>query len=125
MPAIFYVDQARTFKRVTFLSCQPKMAFGESGRQDTTRDGTPKWEIQVAATFEQFGKLENEILKISIASHQDLNETIEGAGLIELVGFRVRVNTAEKRAGKISTEHTFGGSVTYQADSIRGVTPVE
>ena len=47
----YKVDQAATFESLLFLSCEPKTAFGDSFRQETTKDGLPKWEAQLVARF--------------------------------------------------------------------------
>ncbi|MGW1306723.1 hypothetical protein ACWD5R_44915 [Streptomyces sp. NPDC002514] len=110
MPAIFHVDQARTFKMVMFLSSAPKTVFGNNAQQDTTKDGIPKWEVQVVATFEQFGEIENEILKVGVASQADPGQTVGGPQPVELVGFRVGVSPAEKRTDKNRKERVVGGT---------------
>lgn len=124
MPAIFHVDQARTFKMVMFLSSAPKTVFGNNAQQDTTKDGIPKWEVQVVATFEQFGKIENEILKVGVASHADPGHAVGGPQPVELVGFRVGVSPAEKRTDKNGNERVVGGTAWYQADEIRALSAV-
>ena len=64
----FAIDQAATFESLLFLSCEPKTAFGDSYRQETTKDGTPKWEAQLVARFRQFGRATNEIIKVGLTS---------------------------------------------------------
>jgi hypothetical protein len=125
MPAIFHVDQARTFKAVMFMSCAPKTVFGKNDVQDTTKDGTPKWEVQVVASFEQFGKVENEILKIGVQSHKNPGEVLQHMPqAVELVGFRVGVSPVEKRTDQNGREKITGGTAWYQADEIRSLSAV-
>ncbi|MQA17030.1 MAG: hypothetical protein GEV09_23730, partial [Pseudonocardiaceae bacterium] len=62
----FKIDQAATFDYVRLLSMEPKTAFGDQFRQETTKDGVPKWEAQLVAGFRQFGKTQNEIIKVGI-----------------------------------------------------------
>lgn len=125
MPAIFHVDQARTFKMVMFLSSAPKTVFGNNQQQDKTADGTPKWEVQVVATFEQFGRTENEILKVGVASHSDPAAALGGMPQpVELVGFRVGVTPAEKRTDRNGNEKVVGGTAWYQADEVRALSAV-
>lgn len=119
MPAIFHVDQARTFQGVMFLSSAPKMVFGQQDKQDVTRDGTPKWEVQVVATFEQFGKAENEILKVGVQSHSDPSAGIGGPQPVELVNFRVGIAPVDKRVDNQGREKVTGGTAWYQADEVR------
>jgi hypothetical protein len=124
MPAIFHVDQARTFSMVMFLSSAPKMAFGTQ-QQDTAKDGTPKWEVQVVASFTQFGRTENEILKVGVLSHDDPAKALNGMPQpVELVGFRVGVSPAEKRTDKNGNDRVVGGTAWYQADEIRALSAV-
>ncbi|WUE02931.1 hypothetical protein OHA25_37210 [Nonomuraea sp. NBC_00507] len=52
---------------MAFLSCEPKTKFNPikdaPREQEKTRDGTPKWEIQVIAMFRTaFGTVQNEVL---------------------------------------------------------------
>jgi hypothetical protein len=120
MPAIFHVDQARTFSMVMFLSSSPKTVFGNNDKQDETKDGIPKWEVQVVASFQGFGgKTENEILKVGIASSSDPGAAVGGPAPVELVGFRVGVSPAEKRTDRNGNEKIVGGTAWYQADEIR------
>ena len=124
MPAIFHVDQARTFTMVMFLSSSPKMQFGTQ-MQDKTKEGLPKWEVQVVASFSQFGRTENEILKVGVAAHQDPALPLQGMPQpVELVGFRVGVTPAEKRTDKNGNDRITGGTAWYQADEIRSLSAV-
>lgn len=125
MPAIFHVDQARTFKAVMFMSCAPKTVFGQNDKQDTTKDGTPKWEVQVVASFEQFGKIQNEILKIGINTEKNPGDALQQMPQpVELVGFRVGVSPVEKRTDRNGNERITGGTAWYQADEVRPLTAV-
>lgn len=125
MPAIFHVDQARTFKAVMFMSVSPKTVFGNNEVQDKTKDGTPKWEVQVVASFEQFGKIENEILKIGVNSHKNPGEALQHMPQpVELVGFRVGVSPVEKRTDSNGRERITGGTAWYQADEVRALNAV-
>ncbi|MGW8358840.1 hypothetical protein [Streptomyces wedmorensis] len=122
MSVSLYIDQNQTFARLVFLSSEPKMAFGNSEKQDTTKSGVPKWEVQVAATFKQFGKLRNEILKVSVLSHSDPGDAIEVPQSVEMTGFRVHVNPVDRRVEN-GTERINGGTAVYQADGIRLADP--
>ncbi|MFC8115897.1 hypothetical protein ACFUSA_38080 [Streptomyces sp. NPDC057299] len=124
MPAIFHVDQARTFSMVMFLSSSPKMQFGTQ-QQDTAKDGTPKWEVQVVASFTQFGRTENEILKVGVLSHSNPGDALQNMPQpVELVGLRVGVTPAEKRTDRNGNEKVVGGTAWYQADEIRSTSAV-
>lgn len=39
----YQIDQTRTFSSVLFLGCEPKAVFGDSFRQETTKDGLGKY----------------------------------------------------------------------------------
>lgn len=123
MPAVFRVDQAATFRMVMFLSSAPKMVFGKDGVQDTISDGTPKWEVQIVASFEGFGgKVENEVLKVGITSYADPSDSVGGMPQpVEVVGFRVGVMPPQKTHDKNGNERISGGTAWYQADAIRPV----
>ena len=72
----FKIDQAATFDSIRLLSVAPKTAFGDQYRQESTKDGVPKWEAQVVAGFRQFGRTQNEIIKVGIAAGHDPGEGI-------------------------------------------------
>lgn len=114
----FKIDQAATFQGIAFLACQPKTAF-KSTTQETTKDGTPKWEVQVVAMFRTaFGGIQNEVLKIGVASHSD-----PGAGLmpytpVVLNNFEVGVMEKTKRNPDTGEEKVIGLQVWYRAAGI-------
>jgi hypothetical protein len=118
----FKIDQAATFVGVAFLACQPKTAF-KSETQEVTKDGTPKWEVQVVASFKtQFGGMQNEVLKVGVADRKD-----PGAGLlpytpIQLVGFEVGVMEKTKRNPDTGEEKVIGLQVWYRAAEMRALT---
>lgn len=113
MPQTFKIDQAATFAQVMLLSVEPKLAFG-SERQDTTKDGTPKWEAQVVAGFRQFGRTVNEVLKVGIASHANPADRVQPYTPVQLVGLEVGVMERNGRGGEPA-----GFSVWYRADELR------
>lgn len=128
MPATFYVDQARSFQGVMFLSSAPKLKFG-SQQQDTNADGQPRWEVQCVVSYEQFGRRENEILKIGVVGPKDPGEALNFMPQpVELVNFRVGVmpvktEKTRNRQG-IEVDKTTGGTAFYQADEIRSLAAV-
>src|SRR4051812_19982511 len=94
----FKIDQAATFRGVAFLSCEPKTAFGQRDVQETTKDGTPKWEAQfVAMTVDQFGKPQNAVLKVGIASHKNPGEGLVSYTPVHLINFEIGVMEKTKR----------------------------
>lgn len=64
----FQIDQARTFGSVLFLGVEPKTAFGDPYRQETAKDGTPKWVAQVAAEFRAFGRPQRELINVGLTA---------------------------------------------------------
>lgn len=119
MPQIFRVDQAATFVAVAFLSSAPKTKFGTLD-QDKTRDGLPKWEVQVVAAIRDGERTSNEVLKINLASPTDPGQGIGMYTPVQLVGMAIGVTPAEQvtdqRTGQTKVR---GGSVWYRADAIR------
>lgn len=115
----FAVDQAATFAGVVFLSCEPKLRFG-SDQQDTLKDGTPKWEVQVVGGFRnQFGRAENEVLKLGVAAHQDPCANVAPYTPVELVGLEVGVMEKTKRNPETGEEKVIGVQVWYRAQEVR------
>jgi hypothetical protein len=115
MPQTFKIDQAATFAACVLLSSEAKLAFG-SDRQDTTKDGTPKWECQVVAGFRQFGRTVNEVLKVGIVSYANPADQVQPYTPVQLVGLEVGVM---ERTGK--NGESAGFSVWYRADELRSI----
>jgi hypothetical protein len=116
MPQTLKIDQAATFAQVVLLSSEAKPAFGSADKQDTTKDGTPKWECQVVAGFRQFGRTVNEVLKIGIASHRNPAEQVQPYTPVQLIGLEVGVM---ERSGK--NGEPAGFLVWYRADELRSI----
>lgn len=114
MPQNFKVDQAATFANVILLSSAPKLKFGSDVDQECTKEGVPKWEIQVAAGFHQFGKIQNEVLKVGVASSKDPVEGVQPYSPVELVGFEVGVMEKTGKDGSV-----IGAQTWYRAEAIR------
>jgi hypothetical protein len=113
MPHQFKVDQAATFSGVAFLSSSPKVKFDETA-QETTKDGVPKWEVQVIGGFRNgFGKTDNEIMKITVAAHKDPAEGLTQFTPVHLNGFEVGVMEKKNRTGEI-----VGVQVYYKAEAV-------
>ena len=110
----FAIDQAATIESLLFLSCEPKTAFGDSYRQETTKDGTPKWETQLVARFRQFGRATNEIIKVGLASERQPAEDLTPATPVELVGFEIGVMDKKDRDGNAT-----GAQVWYRCQEVR------
>jgi hypothetical protein len=114
---MFVVDQAATFQAVAFLSAEPRIQFGTRDVQETTKDGVQKWDVQVVCGFrDNFGKVNNEVLKVNYASRQNPSDAIGMYTPVQLVNFCVGVmpKTAKEDRDKI-----IGFSVWYRCDEIR------
>jgi hypothetical protein len=117
----FKIDQAATFQGIAFLSCSPKTAFG-STTQETTKDGTPKWVVEViGSSRDQFGKLANAVIKVGVASH---NEPCKGMHMytpIELVNFEVGVMEKTRKNPTTGEEKILGVQVWFRAEQVRPI----
>jgi hypothetical protein len=121
MPQTFIVDQAATFQAVAFLSAAPKIEYGTRDKQEMTKDGLPKWEVQCIAGFrDNFGKVNNEVLKVSYAGLKDPSESIGMYQPVQLVNFTVGVieKTARDDRSKV-----IGHTIWYRCDEIRPTNP--
>lgn len=115
----FKIDQAATFAGIAFLACEPKLKFGSQTDQECMKDGTPKWNVQVVAGFrDQFGKIQNEVLKIGVASAKNPGTGVNPYTPVELVGFEVGVMEKTKR-DQDGNEKVIGVQVWYRASGIR------
>ncbi|GAA3430384.1 hypothetical protein GCM10018953_75780 [Streptosporangium nondiastaticum] len=123
----FKIDQAATFQGVAFLACEPKTKFnpikGAPREQEALQDGTPKWEVQVAAIFKsQFRGVQSEVLKIGVASHRNPGEGLMPYTPIHLVDFEVGVMEKTKKNPETGEERVIGLQVWYRAAEIRPLT---
>ena len=115
----FKIDQAATFAGVAFLSAGPKFRFGVE-QQETTKAGVPKWEVQVVAGFhDQFGKIQNEVLKIGVASQKNPADGLAPYTPMQLVNFEVGVMEKTKRNSETGEEKVVGVTVWYRAGELR------
>jgi hypothetical protein len=125
MISVFRVDQAATFAGLVFLSCEPKLGF-QSTNQETTRDGTPKWEVQVLGAFrDSFGKTTNEVVKVGIAAERNPAVGIAAFTPVVLVDFELGVMERTKK-DQNGVEKVIGASVWFRASKVRSIaeTPV-
>lgn len=118
----FKIDQAATFAGVAFLASQPKTAF-RSTVQETTKAGEPRWEVQVVASFKTaFGSMQNEVLKIGVASHTDPGKGLMPYTPIQLSNFEVGVMEKTKKNPDTGEEKVIGLQVWYRAAELRPIT---
>ena len=108
------MQRETSFESLLFLSCEPKTAFGDSFRQETTKDGQPKWEAQLVARFRQFGRATNEIIKVGLAAEQQPGADLAPATPVELVGFEIGVMDKKDRNGNVT-----GAQVWYRCSEVR------
>lgn len=115
MPQIYAIDQAATFERVMWLSSASKTRFG-SDVQETNKDGVPKWEVQLVASFRQFGRSTNEIIKVGMTSPSQPGTDLGPAEPVQLVGFEIGVMDKKNREGQI-----VGAQVWYRCQEVRSL----
>ena len=115
MPQIYAIDQTATFERVMWLSSESKTRFG-SDVQETTKDGVPKWEVQLVASFRQFGRSTNEIIKVGMTSPSQPGTELGPAEPVQLVGFEIGVMDKKNREGQI-----VGAQVWYRCQEVRAL----
>jgi len=112
----FKIDQAQTFESVMFLGCEPKTAFGDPYRQETTKDGQAKYTAQLAARFRQFGRTVNELINVGLVGDTDPCEGMTPGTPVELVGFEIGVMEKRNRDGQVT-----GVQVWYRCQEIRPI----
>jgi hypothetical protein len=110
----FKVDQARTFSSVLLLGVEPKTAFGDPYRQETAKDGTPKWVAQLAAEFRAFGRPQRELINVGVTCEKDPGEGLTPGTPVELLDFEIGVMDRKNREGQVT-----GVQVWYRAGAIR------
>jgi hypothetical protein len=115
----YKIDQTRTFASLLFLSCEPRTAFGEQDKQELTKDGLPKWEAQFVAGFRQFGRPQNEIIRVGIAAERNPADGIALAAPVELIDFEIGVMEKTKRDPETGAERIVGLTIWYRAQAIR------
>jgi hypothetical protein len=117
MPQTFIVDQAKTFQAVAFLGAEPRIEFGTRDKQELTRDGMPKWDVQVVAGFrDNFGKVQNEVIKVSYAGPKNPADVLGMYTPVHLVNFTVGVMP---KTAKDDKDKVIGFNVWYRAEEIR------
>lgn len=115
MPQIYAIDQTATFERVMWLSSESKTRFG-SDVQETNKDGVPKWEVQLVASFRQFGRSTNEIIKVGMTSPSQPGTDLGPAEPVQLVGFEIGVMDKKNREGQV-----VGAQVWYRCQEVRSL----
>jgi hypothetical protein len=110
----FKIDQARTFSSLMLLGVEPKTAFGDAFRQETTKAGVPKWVVQLAAEFRAFGRPQRELINVGIDAEKDPGEGFAPGTFMELIDFEIGVMEKRNRDGQV-----VGVQVWYRAGAMR------
>ena len=119
MPQTFIVDQAATFRALAFLSAEPKVVY-DTGKQETTKAGLPKWEIQLVAAFrDHFGKVNNEVVKVGYAGPRNPGDGLGMYQPVHLINFTVGVMDRAVRDKATGQEKIVGAQVWYRCDDIK------
>lgn len=106
--ANFKINQAESFTHAFLMGATPKVKFG-SDEPDLTKDGLPKWELQVAVGQLGFGgKVQNEVIRVSYAGHEDPADGIGVGTPVQLIGLELGVMD---KGGKVS--------VWFRCESVR------
>lgn len=118
----FKIDQQGTFAGpLLMIQCTPKCEFG-SEKQQTLKDGTPKWEAHLLGMFHGFGgAIAPEIMKVGIAQHGDPSEGIAPQTPVILPGLEVGVMEKTKKLPS-GEEKIIGVTVWHRADSMHPAT---
>lgn len=119
MLTTYKIDQTRTFGSLLLVAVERKAAFGDQYRQETTKDGVPKWVLALVAEFRAFGKPVRELINVGIAAGKD-----PGTGLllptpVELIDFEIGVMEKTKRDPQTSEERVVGVQVWYRCAEVR------
>ncbi|MEV7014106.1 hypothetical protein [Streptosporangium sp. NPDC051022] len=117
----FKIDQSATFAGVAFLSCEPKLPF-RSEVQETTKDGVPRWVVQVVAMFKTPFGMQNEVLKIGVASQRNPGQGLMPYTPIAFKDFEVGVMEKTKKDKDTGEERVIGLQVWYRAAGIQANT---
>lgn len=112
----FKIDQTRTFSSVLLLGVEAKTAFGESDRQELTREGLPKWTAQLAAEFRAFGRPQRELINVGLIAERNPGDGLMPGTPVELLDFEIGVMEKKNRDGQV-----IGVQVWYRAGSLRAI----
>jgi hypothetical protein len=115
MPGTFTIDTNRTFALLMLMSTAPKTEY-QTTTQATSKDGRPKWEVQLAATWlaEPGMRPISEVISITITSDKNPGDGVPAGSPVHVEGLRVGVSSPEKTERGIR-----GGKAWYSADALR------
>ena len=115
-PNTFKIDQAATFEALMALSGGPKTAFGDQYRQEMTKDGLGKWELELAARFRVFGRSTNKIIKVGLVAESDPFAGVDFPAFVQLVDLEIGVMDKTNREGQ-----PVGAQVWYRCAEVRAL----
>jgi hypothetical protein len=114
----FKIDHSATFGGMVFMQCTPKLKFG-SQVQEATPDGTPKWDVEVvAAVRNNFGGLNNQVLKVGITATKNPATDLEPFTPVTLADLEVGVMEKTKR-DENGQQKIIGAQTWLRASAIR------
>jgi hypothetical protein len=81
--ATMKIDQGASFSLAILMSAQPKAQFREgarTGQQDMSKDGIPKWAVQVSVADRETGTAD--LLKVTVTSSTNPAEIMPGTPVL-------------------------------------------
>lgn len=116
----FKIDAEATFAGpLMFVQSVPKNEFG-TDKQQTFKDGTPKWEVHLLGMFHGFNGVTPEIVKVGIGQHGDPGQGIPQNSPVQLPGLEVGVMEKTKKLPD-GTEKVIGVTVWHRAEGMHAV----
>jgi hypothetical protein len=119
----FKVDQAATFASVILLSVEPKLGY-RSTEQERTKDGTPRWAVQLVAGFRSFDRVVNEVITVNVASYSNPGDALTPYGPVELINFEVGVMEKTRKNKDTGATEQIGINVWYRCDEVRSTSAI-
>ncbi len=112
------IDTGRTFAALVLMSAGPRTKY-QSAEQDTTADGRPKWQLEVAATWlaEPGRRAVSDVISVVIPAAADPAAGLAVPCAIALDGLRMGVSAPEAREGG----RVWGGKPWWQAEAVHAV----
>lgn len=112
----FKIDVPNTFAHLMIMQGGPKIAYGDATRQETTKDGVPKWELEIVAGVKQFDKVTSKVIKVGVVSSDDPTYNLAVPGFVVLDDLEIGVMERTDRDGKV-----IGFQVWYRASAVRAL----
>lgn len=98
MAGTFVVNAEQTFAQALLLTCGPKPKFGAQAEQEVSKDGTPKWQAEVAVTWQAVNGVQAaaEVIKVTITAPYDPGQSVMPGMPVTFEGFMVGISQPEK-----------------------------